>query len=143
MRQLLEAIGVHLVLSGNAKRMRDDYLDILVSLPFQAEANTGFGILIKTYLDAATFHFNEQITSDNAHKAGPAKKEALNFIEQSFSNVKTPLQELDRGFRFWDTILVAIRTLVKEQPSNSLPVVSATVAEEFERADLFLKPYRP
>jgi hypothetical protein len=106
MRQVLEAIGVHIVLSGDAKRVRDDYLDILVSLPFQAETNTGFGILIKTYLDAATFHNGDDITLENAksESVANAKREALSFIEQSFSSVKTPLQEVERGFRFWDTV---------------------------------------
>jgi hypothetical protein len=45
MRQLLEAIGVHLVLSGDARRNRDDYLDLVTSLPFQGDVNTGFGSL--------------------------------------------------------------------------------------------------
>lgn len=106
MRQLIEAIGMHLVISGEARRTRDDYLDILVSLPFQTETNTGCGILIKTYLDAAVFHFNGLYTAENADtdEARAAKKEALGFIEHSFSSVKLPLQEIDRGFRFWDTV---------------------------------------
>lgn len=106
MRQLLEAIGVHMVLSGDAKRNRDDYLEITTSLPFQVEVNTGFGILAKTYLDAATFHLGEPITAENAQTeaAIQAKNDALNFIESSFSSVRSPRQEIERGFRFWDTV---------------------------------------
>jgi hypothetical protein len=156
MRQVLEAIGVHIVLSGDAKRVRDDYLDILVSLPFQAETNTGFGILVKTYLDAATFHNGDDITPENAksESVAVAKRDALSFIEQSFSSVKTPLQEVERGFRFWDTvsaclselihkIVIAIRSLVQNQPPSSLPIVSPTIAKEFEAADAWLKLMRP
>lgn len=39
--------------------------------------------------------------------------------------------------------MVAIRTLVKEQPPGSaVPIVAANVAEEFERADSWLRPMR-
>lgn len=108
MRQLLEAIGVHMVLSGDARRNRDDYLDLITSLPFQSDVNTGFGILAKTYLDAALFHLGEPITAENANSeaAMAAKKEALNFIDNSFSSVRTPRQEIERGFRFWDTVRI-------------------------------------
>jgi hypothetical protein len=106
MRQLLEAIGVHLVLSGDARRNRDDYLDLVTSLPFQGDVNTGFGILAKTYLDAALFHLGEPITTENAstEAAISAKTEALNFIDSSFSSVRSPRLEIERGFRFWDTV---------------------------------------
>ena len=106
MRQLLEAIGDHMVLSGDARRNRDDYLDVVTSLPFQSDVNTGFGILAKTYLDAATFHLGEPITEENAKtdEAVQAKNNALDFIESSFSSVKSPRQEIERGFRFWDTV---------------------------------------
>jgi hypothetical protein len=36
-----------MLLRGDAKRNRDDLLDIALSLPFQGEVNTGFGILAK------------------------------------------------------------------------------------------------
>jgi hypothetical protein len=155
MRQLIEAIAVHIVVTGEARRGRDDYLDIMVSLPFQSDTNTGCGILIKTYLDAAVFHMGDTFTPETADTdtARAAKKEALGFIEHSFSSVKMPLQEIERGFRFWDTvsvaregadeIMVAVRTLVKEQPEGHLPIISPTVAGEFERADKWLRPMRP
>ena len=100
--------------------MRDDFLDIVVSLPFQSEPNTGFGILIKTYLDATTFHHGDQITPENAQTeaVASAKREALSFIEQSFSSVKAPLQEVERGFRFWDTVC---HSLEKAKDRSSSP----------------------
>lgn len=68
--------------------------------------NTGFGILAKTYLDATTYHFGDTIIEEHASsdEAQTAKREALSFVEQSFSSVKTPTQEVERGFRFWDTV---------------------------------------
>ena len=81
----------------------------LSGLPFQSDVNTGFGILAKTYLDAATFHMDEMITEANVHNhnAKIAKREALAFVESSFSSVKGPIQEVERGFRFWDTVRIS------------------------------------
>jgi len=68
--------------------------------------NTGFGILAKTYLDAATFHFGDTITEANvgSDTVQQAKKDALSFVEQNFTSVKMPMQEVERGFRFWDSV---------------------------------------
>jgi hypothetical protein len=75
-------------------------------LPFQTDVNTGFGILAKTYMDAATFHLGEPITQTNSNtdEARQAKRDALAFVEESFSSVKLPVQEVERGFRFWDSV---------------------------------------
>ncbi len=75
-------------------------------LPFQGEVNTGFGILAKTYLDAATFHFGDTITEVNvgSDTVQQAKKDALGFVEQNFTSVKMPISEVERGFRFWDSV---------------------------------------
>ncbi|EIW71069.1 XPG domain-containing protein [Tremella mesenterica] len=150
LRHLLEALQVHILLSGDARRNREDQLDLMISVPFQTEPNTGFGILAKTYLDATIIYFGDTITLESVEKdsAGvkTAKKEALSFVEQSFSGVKGPVQEVERGFRFWDAIMVAIRTLAKEQgpsPSLTSTIISPANVEEFERADRWLKPMRP
>ncbi|KAK4683589.1 hypothetical protein P7C73_g6649, partial [Tremellales sp. Uapishka_1] len=165
LRYLFEAISVHMLLTGDARRMRDDYIDIALSLPFQGEVNTGFGILAKTYLDAATFHFGDSINEDNQsmETVKQAKKDAMVFVEQSFTSVKGPIQEVERGFRFWDAVsrvnlamggglhrswqvMVAIRCLNKEQgptPSLANSVIQQNVIEQFERADKWLRPMRP
>ncbi|WWD21724.1 hypothetical protein CI109_106211 [Kwoniella shandongensis] len=148
LRHLYEAVSVHILLSGDAKRNRDDYSDIMLSLPFQIDVNTGFGILAKTYLDAATFHHGDSITEENCDtgEAKQAKRDALSFVEQSFSSVKSPIQEVERGFRFWDSVMAAIRCLDKEQGPNpplSHSVVGKDVIEQFERADEWLRPMRP
>ncbi|KAK8847637.1 hypothetical protein IAR55_005496 [Kwoniella newhampshirensis] len=148
LRHLYEAVSVHILLSGDAKRNRDDYSDIMLSLPFQIDVNTGFGILAKTYLDAATFHHGDSITEENCttSEAKQAKRDAMSFVEQSFSSVKSPIQEVERGFRFWDSVMVAIRCLDKEQgpsPPLSHSVVGRDVIEQFEKADKWLRPIRP
>jgi hypothetical protein len=75
-------------------------------LPFQTDVNTGFGILAKTYLDATSYHFDGTIPEGQADtpEAVSAKKEALAFLEQSFLGIKNPIQEIERGFRFWDAV---------------------------------------
>jgi hypothetical protein len=77
-----------------------------LGLPFQHEVNTGFGILAKTYLDAAVYHNNDSITEANMStlQVVAAKQEAMLFVEQTFSSIRNPIQEIERGFRFWDTV---------------------------------------
>lgn len=69
--------------------------------------NTGFGILAKSYLDATSYHNQlEPITEEmiGTERAETAKRQAILFIEENFSSVKGPVQELERGFRFWDAV---------------------------------------
>ena len=47
LRSLVESITMNMLLKNSAKRARDDYLDIALSLPFQNDTNTGFGIFFK------------------------------------------------------------------------------------------------
>lgn len=111
---------MHILLSGDARRNRDDFLDIILSkssvhtkliagFPFQHEVNTGYGILTKTYLDAAIYHYGDSIAPDAATESSAveAKKAALSFVGDTFSSVKSPQTEVERGFRFWDAVSVA------------------------------------
>ncbi|KAG6849679.1 hypothetical protein H0H93_006395 [Arthromyces matolae] len=92
-----------MLLRADARRARDDYLDITLSLPFQTEVNTGFGVLAKVYLDALTHINNRQRVRDpNAEGVKEAKAMALEICEDTFPGVKYPKQEVERGFRFWD-----------------------------------------
>jgi hypothetical protein len=79
----------------------------LLGLPFQNEVNTGFGILVKVYIDA-TVAFNDgvQLTKANAQtpEAQAAKQSAIDILQDTFGNVKSPEHELKRGFRFWDAV---------------------------------------
>jgi hypothetical protein len=96
-----------MLLRSDARRARDDLLDIALSLPFQGEVNTGFGVLAKVYLDALTHLNNQQRVRDpNAEGVREAKAMALEICEETFPGVKSPRMEVERGFRFWDVVSV-------------------------------------
>ncbi|KAJ3793292.1 temperature dependent protein affecting M2 dsRNA replication-domain-containing protein [Lentinula aff. detonsa] len=105
LRTLLEVTSLNMLLRGDARRARDDLLDITLSLPFQTEVNTGFGVLAKVYLDALT-HINHgvRVRDPIAEGVAEAKALALDICEETFTGVKFPKQEVERGFRFWDVV---------------------------------------
>lgn len=99
---------MNMLLSRHARRTRDDLLDISLSLPFQTEVNTGFGILAKVYLDATAVMYGDgqpvSITDPSAEGVIEAKQDALGVVEETFTGVKNPRLEVERGFRFWDVV---------------------------------------
>lgn len=107
LRTLLEVTSLNMLLRHDARRARDDLLDVNLSLPFQQEVNTGFGVLAKVYLDALT-HLNgrQRVRDANAEGVKEAKQVALDICEETFSGVKYPKAEVERGFRFWDVVSV-------------------------------------
>lgn len=109
LRTLLEVTTLNMLLRNDARRPRDDLLDISLSLPFQTEVNTGFGVLAKVYLDALT-HINnrERVRDPNAEGVKEAKALALEICEETFPGVKSPKLEVERGFRFWDIVSGAV-----------------------------------
>jgi hypothetical protein len=117
----VEVTTLNMLLRSDARRARDDLLDIALSLPFQGEVNTGFGVLAKVYLDALTHLNNQQRVRDpNAEGVREAKAMALEICEETFPGVRSPRMEVERGFRFWDVVsdrLVRawpVRTLTRE-----------------------------
>lgn len=86
---------------------RIDQVDTtFTGLPFQSEVNTGFGILAKTYIDA-TIAFSEggiKAGDEEKPESINAKDEAMRIVEETFTNVKSPRMEVERGFRFWDSV---------------------------------------
>jgi hypothetical protein len=98
-----------MLLRSDARRAREDLLDITISLPFQSEVNTGFGVLAKVYLDALT-HLNNQtrVLDPNVEGVKESKAMALEICEDTFPGVKSPKQEVERGFRFWDIVSVFV-----------------------------------
>ena len=98
-----------MLLRGDVRRARDDLLDITLSLPFQTEVNTGFGILAKVYLDALT-HINggQRVRDPNGSGIRDAKNMALEICEDTFTGIKYPRAEVERGFRFWDVVSIII-----------------------------------
>lgn len=105
LRTLLEVTSLNMLVRHDARQSRDDLLDINLSLPFQSEVNTGFGVLAKVYLDALT-HINngQRVRDPNAEGVREAKAMALEICEETFPGVKSPKLEVERGFRFWDVV---------------------------------------
>jgi hypothetical protein len=101
---------LNMLLRSDARRARDDLLDLALSLPFQGEVNTGFGVLAKVYLDALTHLNNQQRVRDpNAEGVREAKAMALEICDETFPGVKSPRMEVERGFRFWDVVSLIMR----------------------------------
>ncbi|KAH6916454.1 temperature dependent protein affecting M2 dsRNA replication-domain-containing protein [Coprinopsis sp. MPI-PUGE-AT-0042] len=138
LRTLLEVTSLNLLLRNDARKARDDLLDIALSLPFQTEVNTGFGVLAKVYLDALT-HINGgvRVTDGNAEGVKDMKELALEICEETFLGVKSPRAEVERGFRFWDVALTAMRQL------HSEGAVLRELIDQFEAAEAWLAPMRP
>lgn len=138
LRTLLEMTTLNMLLRQEARRARDDLLDIAISLPFQNEVNTGFGVLAKVYLDALT-HLNNQtrVQDPMAEGVHEYKQMALDICEDTFPGVKSPKSEVERGFRFWDVALTAMRQL------HSEGAVLRELIDQFEAAEAWLAPMRP
>ena len=101
----METTSLNLLMRGDARRPRDDLLDIALSLPFQTDVNTGFGVLAKVYLDALT-HLNgrQRVTDRNGEGVRDMKDMALEICDETFTGVKYPKAEVERGSRFWDVV---------------------------------------
>lgn len=120
---MLEVTALNMLLRGDTKRGREDLLDIALSLPFQTDVNTGFGILAKVYLDALTHTNGRQCVRDaNAEGVREAKQFALEICEETFPGVKNPKAEVERGFRFWDCVSGTIYSLIS-QNSNLIEIL--------------------
>ncbi|KAG8788712.1 hypothetical protein FRC12_014285 [Ceratobasidium sp. 428] len=137
LRTLVEMIALNMLLQQHARRTRDDLLDVAVSLPFQTEVNTGFGILAKVYLDALVAIHGGPVKDRDGEGVQEAKDGAMELVEETFTGVKNPRAEVERGFRFWDAALMTIRNL------NQDSSLSGDLAESFEKAQAWLAPMRP
>ncbi|GAA6040406.1 hypothetical protein JCM8097_007600 [Rhodosporidiobolus ruineniae] len=152
MRTLLEAIAVNFLLRADAQRSFSDYLGIAFSLPFQNDTNTGMGILFKAYGDTvchvaggyeavaktAKGESEGGASAQEKETVGQAKEQVLELLQDAFPNVKNVRAELERGFRFWHLVMVAVRSL---RQSGTGPAILPEVADEFELADQWLRPF--
>ncbi|KZT50168.1 XPG I-region protein [Calocera cornea HHB12733] len=140
LRSLVELTSMNMLLRGDARRARDDLLDVALSLPFQADVNTGFGILGKTYLDALVALKGGRVeeSEKDTDEVKDAKEQALGICDDNFDNVKYPRYEVERGFRFWDAAYAAIKSL---EAANE--AVSPELVVEFDAAQAWLHPMRP
>ena len=124
LRALLEATTVNLLLREDARRHREDYLEIALSLPFRSDTNTAMGVLWKGWCDACSHvgHATglgtredlggfvprqglseEQVAQHRADLEG-VKQDVSGMLEGAFGNVRDVRNELARGVRFWDTV---------------------------------------
>jgi hypothetical protein len=163
LRTLLEVASLNMLLRSDARKSRDDLLDITLSLPFQTEVNTGFGVLAKVYLDALT-HLNNRtrVRDPNAEGIPEAKAIALETCEETFPGVKYPKQEVERGFRFWDVVsydhhlrpvilfnffiwvnIKLCQALSAMRQLHSEGAVLRELIDQFEAAEAWLAPMRP
>ncbi|GAA5912613.1 hypothetical protein JCM8208_004791 [Rhodotorula glutinis] len=154
MRNLLEAIAVNCLLRGDAQRSYADYLGVAFSLPFQADTNTGMGILFKAFGDTVCHMAGGiEIVAKTANASGgagsaatkeereaiqQAKDQVLGLLQDAFPNVKNVRAELERGFRFWNLIMLAVRSL---RQSATGPAIAPELADSFEAADQWLQPF--
>jgi len=136
LRTLVELTALNMLLQRHARRAREDLLDIALSLPFQADVNTGFGILGKVYLDALVMMHDGRIVNPDDEGVAEAKEGALEICEETFEGIKYPRGEVERGFRFWDAAIAGVRSLARDQAMGEL-------AGQFEQADAWLRPMRP
>ena len=159
LRTLLEVTSLNMLLRNDARQARDDFLDITLSLPFQTEVNTGFGILAKVYLDALTHINNGARVRDRAAPGVQVAKEmALDLCEETFPGVKSPKLEVERGFRFWDLVsfcymkllidirlikILGVQALAAMRHLHSENAVLTELIEQFEAAEVWLAPMRP
>lgn len=134
MRHLVEMIASSMLLRGDARRNRDDYLDIGLSLPFQSDANTGLGVVIKCYAEAFIAFCGAAPTAETRDTPDivSSREEVLVMLEETFGNVRSVRGELQRAFRFWDRLMVAVRQLAEKDS------VSKEVVGDFEQAEVWL-----
>ncbi|KAG8844826.1 hypothetical protein FRB91_002285 [Serendipita sp. 411] len=137
LRTLVETTALNLLLRGDANRAREDLLDIAMALPFQNDTNTGFGILAKVYLDALHAIYEERIVSRDDPGVFEAKESAMECVDDTFEGVRGPRTEVERGFRFWDAALCAVRQMHADNQ------ISPELADAFESAQSWLEPRRP
>ncbi|WFD30808.1 hypothetical protein MSPP1_001832 [Malassezia sp. CBS 17886] len=139
LRSLTEIVTLSLILQSDARQPRDDYLDVSLSLPFQSDASTGMGILLKCYHDALfTFHggaVSAEETSDPA--VVDAKASVVEMLVETFENVRDVPFELQRGFRFWAALLVAVDSLARDG------VLPPDTVDEFRATDTWFRPMAP
>ncbi|WFD33416.1 hypothetical protein MCUN1_000229 [Malassezia cuniculi] len=136
LRSLIEMVTLNMFLAGDARTVRDDYLDINLSLPFQHDVNTGMGILCKCYIDALyTLHGGPvSAGEENDATVVETKTSIIEMLVETFENVRDVRAELVRGFHMWAALIKAIESLHKDN------AIDSELYAAFNRADAWLRP---
>lgn len=138
LRHLVETIASSMMLQSEAVRGGVDYLNVAFSLPFQTDADTGLGVVTKCYIEAF-IAFHGQPPTEEEHVSGQtkdSKEGVLEMLDGTFGNVRDVRGEIKRGFRYWESLMVAVRLLVERDS------IGQAAAKDFEDADRWLKPFR-
>lgn len=136
LRSLLEMVALNMFLAGDVRTVRDDFLDINLSLPFQHDVNTGMGILCKCYIDALyTLHGGPvRAGEESSELVAETKSSIVEMLVETFENVRDVRAELVRGFRMWTALLEALASLERDS------AIDPTLLAAFHRADDWLRP---
>lgn len=136
LRSLVEMVAMTLLLRQETPPPRDNCLDLSLSLPFQADTNTGLGILIKCYLDAL-YTLQGGMLRDGDEKREDvveAKSTVVEMLVETFENVRDVAHELRRGGRFWAALMAAVNVLGEEQ------AIDDALVQQFRATDAHLRP---
>lgn len=123
-RDLLEGIVTSMLLEAEAKKERDDYLEISQQLPFLMDNDVGLGIAVKTWLDDVQLSEPAEVRQKKMDEWTPKYVPfATNFGK-----------DLQISFAFFDALHVGIKTLGDSQASIDQNV--------WARAAEYLQPRR-
>lgn len=103
MRTLIESTILNLFIRGDARRRREDFIDIALALPFQTCANTAVGVVFKLYCDLV-----DSFAPNERSPAREIKDQAMEMLQEGFASMRDVKAELQRGFRFWDAVRIHI-----------------------------------
>lgn len=135
LRSLAESIASHMLLSGAARCKDNELLSgVALSLPFQSEANTGLGIIVKCYTEGLLTYLGKPARDASTEELDEAKTTLVGMLQLNFPEIRDVRMELARGFRFWGALMVAVRLLDKEGQLDK------DYVQQFELADQWLQP---
>ncbi|CAG8474579.1 15153_t:CDS:10 [Funneliformis caledonium] len=134
LRNLCEMLTLSMFLNGDCVRDRQDLLEIALSLPFLYDANTGMGIIAKTYLETVI-----KLSKDNDSKGSTRShvSEALKKLDETFTGCINVKVDLENGLAFWDEVMIAINSL------KASGAISNETASQFINTNNWLSSRRP
>ncbi|KAJ5160033.1 uncharacterized protein N7482_007037 [Penicillium canariense] len=106
LRNLVEVVLTGLLLSGDADRDRNDWVEMGIKLPFIDDNDCGLGIAVRTYLDDLPLQANP--TSPEARAEVKSKGKEWFQHSESFTG------NLDLAFKLWDAVYKGTQNASKE-----------------------------
>jgi hypothetical protein len=128
LRAHCEALVLNAFLSGRCQQKRSDFIDINLALPFGIDANTGLGIVIKTYLERV-------LEISLGKEPATVVADALHYVEGTFTGCSQIKTDLQRGIRFWEQLVAAVKVLKAEK------TIQHDLYQQFVDADQWFSAY--